>query len=482
MPKGKTKVLGVSASLRNARFGGTGLDFLSELQQLFTHQELVEYLELQTKILLDEFFGEERSKGRSFTELYDDLRKAKGDRGLSNSEAALAAGLWGAIQENAIIDYCGLSRYFPPSGGVREEDELRSKICSSDAILLSGPVYFGDRGSLAQCFFELLEDDNRCHQHIKNKIFAGIATGAKRNGGQETTLIYQIIDACNLGMLAVGNDSATTAQYGGTAVAGDIGTFAGDSYGVTTAISTGRRIARSAHVSTLGLETQDAEEINIGIWLVQDTVDGRGENYLSDLMREIHSVDEGVNFSYINATKESVFPCIACDICPTDAGAPEQYRCIISQEKDLFVKFHSQLISVDAYLIAAYSPKHWGNTNSVYQKFVERTRYLRRDNYELGDKLVAPLVISEVGANQNLHLRMSTSLIRHLTVLHQPLIGFEYHGNFLNREDMMSRAANFVKLAMQYKVGYLADTMEYSTRYNPIGYKISAAKLAREKR
>ena len=49
---------------------------------------------------------------------------------------------------------------------------------------------------------------------------------AKRNGGQETTLVYQLIDMINLNMLGVGNDSASTSQYGGTVVAGDVGTMA----------------------------------------------------------------------------------------------------------------------------------------------------------------------------------------------------------------------------------------------------------------
>ena len=43
--------------------------------------------------------------------------------------------------------------------------------------------------------------------------------GAKRNGGQETALIYQLVDFINLGMLGAGNDSQ---RLSGTIVAGDV--------------------------------------------------------------------------------------------------------------------------------------------------------------------------------------------------------------------------------------------------------------------
>ena len=92
-------------------------------------------------------------------------------------------------------------------------DDLRQQILSADAIYFQDPVYFGDRGSLIQELFEFLHKDSDCLRHVRDRLYAGISVGAKRNGGQETNLIYQIIDATNMNML-VGNDSATTSQYG----------------------------------------------------------------------------------------------------------------------------------------------------------------------------------------------------------------------------------------------------------------------------
>src|SRR5262249_20719824 len=157
---------------------------------------------------------------------------------LSNSEAALVAGLWGAFRTGAKIAHCGLGAYFPMTGEADSLDELRQKVLSADSLLVSGPVYFGDRGSVGQEFMEFLYSDPACARYIRNRLYGGIAVGAKRNGGQETTLIYQTIDATNMNMLAVGNDTETTSQYGGTAVAGDVGTLQTDGYGIKTSIGT----------------------------------------------------------------------------------------------------------------------------------------------------------------------------------------------------------------------------------------------------
>ena len=50
---------------------------------------------------------------------------------------------------------------------------------------------------------------------------------SERNGGQETTLIFQALDFLNMGCKVIGNGHDTTAQYGGTLVAGDIGKVIG---------------------------------------------------------------------------------------------------------------------------------------------------------------------------------------------------------------------------------------------------------------
>ena len=71
---------------------------------------------------------------------------------------------------------------------------LKAALRRADGILLSTPVYFGDRSSLSQRFIETIRSDAALCRDLAGRIYAGLAVGAKRNGGQETTLIYQMMD------------------------------------------------------------------------------------------------------------------------------------------------------------------------------------------------------------------------------------------------------------------------------------------------
>lgn len=475
-------VLGVSGSLRNARFGAGSAALVEEITAVNSEDGLIRYLEAQTKIRLEDFIQAGRDRNLPFDEIHRNLRKAKGDRGLSNSEAALAAGLWGASQVGAEIRHCGLSRFFPMSGEANDLDELRALVLQCDALLISGPVYFGDRGSPVQEFIEFLRADPLCCERVKGKLYAGIAVGAKRNGGQETTLIYQMVDMANLSMLVVGNSGDNTAQYGGTTCAGDVGTLYRDDYGVETAIATGRRLGTAMRQQELGRNFNIKDSIRVGVWMLQDAVDKRGLEFVRNLCSEITSSSIGVSFDVRDFSESEIYRCIACDVCPIQPGPRDEYRCIIKSEKDLFVQQHRELVDVDAVLLAAYSPTNRENVRSVYQRFLERTRYLRRDDYALADRLAAPLVISEVGSSQNLHIRMLTSLVRHQTILHHPLIGFEHEGKVLTRKQMLDDAVNFVKCAAQLTAGRVARSgVEVSQlAYNPVGYQVSAAERAEQ--
>lgn len=408
-------ILGLSASLRGARHGKGLNDLCEKVRLLKTKAELVSYLQ-EEGAALSETYKKAEQRGLSQLEILESLLKETGRQGLSNSEAALAASLWGAAQENVDIRYCNLSRYFPESGSTRHLDELENIILSVDGFILSTPVYFGDRSSLAQEFIEFLSKNERCLQHIQDKVYGGVSVGAKRNGGQETTLVYQLIDFINLNMLGVGNDSASTSQYGGTVVGGDVGTAVADNYGINTSIDTGRRVAKITKLLSTKSRSHKTEVTKIEIWLVQDDIQKQGLGHIKDLVGSLNLPSTAL-VTIKDFTTAQIHRCIACDICPTHISEREEYRCIVKKSKDLFFRDHTSIIEADAILLAAYSPVDKKCISSVYQKFIERTRYLRRDDYAIGDILVAPLVISEINSNQNLHIRMTTSLLRHHTHL-----------------------------------------------------------------
>jgi multimeric flavodoxin WrbA len=347
-------------------------------------------------------------------------------------------------------------------------------ILAADGIILSGPVYFGDRGSLAQEFADFVRNDEECARHLAGRVYGGVAVGAKRNGGQETTLIYQMIDFTTLGMLAVGNDTETTSQYGGTAVAGDVGTLGDDKQGMLTAIGTGRRVAK---VSAQLAGRSDADSVHIAVWVLQDDTNNRFRSQIDRLFADIRSRMPNARFVVHEMTREEVYRCIACDICPTRDGPSEEYRCIITAPDDLFQKHHEELLKADAILLAAYSPVDRHAVRSVYQRVIERTRYLRRDHYVYSNILTAPLVVSEVNSNQNLHVRMLTSFVRHHTVLHRPIIGMEHGGEVLNYPHMVDVGASFVRSAARLAAGRRLLPGD-PTPYNPVGYVISSAARA----
>jgi multimeric flavodoxin WrbA len=477
------RILGLSASLRNARYGSGSEAFIADLQSIETKDGLFEYLEKQTKFRFDDFVASGRDEKKPFDEIYKELRKLRGERGLSNSEGALAASLWGAAQEGAEIRHVSLSSHFPMTGKGRDLDQLRSEIINADAIIVSGPVYFGDRGSLAQSLLEFLAADEVLAKSCRGKIYAGLAVGAKRNGGQETTLIYQMLDMINLDFLAVGNSSETTSQYGGTVVAGDVGKMHEDEYGINTCIGTGQRVARVAKL--IAKENEDyhlKDPLKIQLWLLQDTADGDGRKMFDKWCRDVSGDRTDIDFQIFDLTREEVTRCIACDICPTHVGPTEEYRCIIKTAQDFFVRQHEQIVEADAVLLCAYSPEDRSTVVSVYQQFIERTRYLRRDNYVLSDLLCAPFVISELSARQNLNLRMMTSGMRHHTIVHHPIIGMVQDGELLNPNRVIEVGKYFVENARKLAIGRHRVGAPDDLLYHPIGYEISAEKALDDKR
>ncbi|MBI5164714.1 MAG: NAD(P)H-dependent oxidoreductase [Magnetospirillum sp.] len=464
-------LLGISCSLRNARFGSSGKGIEGELAKLDTEEALQEYLEVQNQLHVENFIRAGRGRGEDFGTIYRNLTRNRAKQGLSNSEVTLAAGLWGGMREGATIRHLGVSEFFPASGEWRNLDRLRDAICAADALLISGPVYFGDRGSPAQDLVQFIQNDPACRAHVKGKVYGGISVGAKRNGGQETLLIFQMIDMANLDMLVVGNDAATTGQYGGTALAGDVGTAAKDSYGIRTSIGTGRRLAAVAAQLAAGDVAIRAKPLKIAIWILQDTVDGRGGKVVARFCAEVESRVAGVKFEVRTFVNEVVHRCIACDICPVKEGPIEDYRCIIGADDDAFKKYHASFVDADAVIPMAYSPEDLTQVKSVYQRFIERTRYLRRDDYALGNCLTAPFVISEINANQNLHIRMLTSMIRHMTILHHPLIGRVYKDELLNFDQLVESGVSFAHALLRFRAK--GDRSRRGS-YNPIGYVISA--------
>jgi len=466
-------ILGVSGSLRNARRGLGGYDLIQDLNSISSKEELNKYLYQEAQTHLKNFEKAGRTESLPFDEMYRNLKKEKGNKGLSNSEVALAAALWSAKEIGVEIDYVSLSEFYTESG-VKDLSKLKQKIKDADGIIVSTPVYFGDRGSLVQTLINEIRRDADLLASVKNKIFAGVAVGAKRNGGQETALIYQLMDMMNVGMLGVGNDSETTSQYGGTGLAGDIGTMPQDQYGLDTAMGTGRRVARTVKMISLGEGKKLKNNPRVLFWVLQDAND-KAIDFVKNLPREFY---EGVEAEIINVSEKNIMRCIACDVCPTHIDLDEEYRCIIKSKKDDLSDIHESLLDYDAIIPVIYSNKNASNIKSNYQKFLERTRYLRRGDYVFSDIVVAPLIIEEIGTNDNMHIRVTTSMIRHHTLMYAPISIHTLNEEALNQNALEENLTDLLSTIRMVSRGRLVSYSEEVNhlKYNPVGYVLSAVK------
>lgn len=471
----KPRLLALSASLRNGRWGGGISRLVEDIEGLATSEALFGFLSEEGRIHLGHFVEAGREAGLPFDELYRNLRKNRGDAGLSNSEVGMAAGLWGALQVGCDVDYVPLSDHFGRSSHVGGDfGGLRQKLLECDGIIISTPVYFGDRSSLLSDFIEAIRRDEELLACLRGKPAVGIAVGAKRNGGQETALIYQILEFCELGMIGLGNDSETTAQYGGTIVAGDIGQAPKDSYGLQTAIGCGRRIGRIMAKLKHSEESQLAGPLRVMFWILQDA-EGYARNQVEQLLA---STPGDIDSNVMDLCQSEVGPCIACDICPITVGPDIEYRCIIKKRTDAFFKAHKAMLDFDLIVPVTYSPRRREHLSNHYQRFIERTRYMRRGDYMFSDVAVMPLVFEDVGATEQMHVRLFSSLIRHHTAALKPAIGYVHHGEVLNPSDITDSWNNAVTQARCLAAGRLSASLGHDSRtaYNPVGYILSAEK------
>jgi multimeric flavodoxin WrbA len=466
------KILGISGSLRNIRYDEGSDLLIEEINQIETKKHLLEYLEVQGQFCLGAFVEPNREKEQSFDKIFRDLKKNSGNRGLSNTECFLASALWGAKMDGAEIDHVSLSDFFfDELGKTQNLDVLFDKVQNADGIMLSSPVYFGDRGSLSHSFLTILRKQEK--NSVKGKFFAGITAGAKRNGGQETCLIYKMQDFMELGMLGLGNDSLTTAQYGGTGHAGDIGTAAKDEYGLNTSIGTGKRMAEVLKIDRYSASAKLTNKPKIGIIILQDSKE-KAKEYVEKYFLQ-SKFSNKADFRMFYFPDAYIKRCIACTACPTVVGSDKKYRCIIHEKEDLFVQHHQELIDLDAMLICGYSPRNFTDVKSTYQAFMERTRYLRRSDYVYSNLLVAPLVFQEVGNRENLQSRIVTSNIRHHTIMHKPIIFDLHKDQFIDIDHSLESMENFISTASKLTAGRIiyASSLDEYHNYQPVGYTLN---------
>ncbi len=421
--------------------------------------------------------------------LNDFINKVKSfESSLSNSEIIAAASMTGAIQEGSEAVYFPLIKLFPPKDEriyeLQVDDsmeeltrmdtlrinqdyfgEMLELLDKSTGVILSTPVYFGDRSSVANKFLQIASIKGL----LKNKIFGMVSVGAKRNGGQETANIFGLYEAINQGALAVGNGPPTS-QYGGTAVGGDKGHVIEDEWGLKTAMGTGTRVAQVSKILKTGLQSTSPQKIHIVVLVSIETRDKILSNFLHELLSSVHKELPWVEYSVLNLTDLTIYRCLGCNCCPVDKDKNNiKPHCNITASHDGMEYVRGELNRADGAIMAGLNIIESERLIFRYQVTTERMRYLRRNNFELTNLLFTGLCYHQFGATVNpIHtLKTMVSYIRHNTIIHCPIEIFE-NSSHLNQSGK-KRLIEFCHTARAIKCG-LASENFLSPVYEPYGY------------
>jgi len=285
---------------------------------------------------------------------------------VSNSEALLLAAMCGASGEGADVEV------------IYPGEKIPRKF---DGAVLSTPVYFGDRSSRLHDFI--------CKTDLKDKAIGVVSSGAKRNGGQETTNIYALYDCLNKGSLITGN-GPPTAQYGGTGWAGNKTAIVNDDFGIKTSFGTGIQVTKLARLigSTLSMEKPNILFLVVTI----DPID----LFFTEKF-------ENSKVKILDVTKEDIKRCIACSVCPNgDLNA--KYTCVIP--KDGMFRMHDDIANADCVVFVS------GTDDTKFQVFIERTRFIRRNHFELSERVYSS-ISSTTSITDILPIRVMTNMLRH---------------------------------------------------------------------
>lgn len=407
---------------------------------------------------------------------------------LSNSEIIAGGAILGAVTAGCDVDYFPLVHLFPP----REEsvfelkidaamtavtkldtleiasdafNELTSVLQSSQGVVLSTPVYFGDRSSVANKFMQICSVSSL----LRDKIFGMVSVGAKRNGGQETTDIFGLYEALSQGSFVVGNGPPTS-QYGGTALGGNVGHVLEDRWGLETAVGTGKRVAEVARIlGSRKTEASDGKRIKIAVLVTMDTDRKMLRNYIDGLLRQASDELPWVDFIVEDVIDHRIYRCLGCVTCPKSKGKEGVLpHCVIKDPTDYLERVRKILNTADGAIVAGLNIFEAKRIIFRYQVLMERMRFIRRNDFELTNLLMTGLCYHQFGAMVNpIHsLKTMVSYIRHNTIIHQPIDIYEHNGTLL--DSGLSKLINFCRSARNIKVGKDVLSLEQPV-YEPHG-------------
>ncbi len=385
------------------------------------------------------------------------------NRTASNTEACLAASMYGALQEGAELDLIKLKTHF--SSGypttITKEKGLISAVEACDGMIIASPVYFGDRSSYTESFIKLLRE----RKLFKDKVVGVVSVGAKRHGGQETTNVYTLWEVLNEGALVCGN-GPKTAQFGGTGWAGDLGAIREDDFGMDTSIGVGHRVAQIASILKKSNSSR-LKKFRVSFWITKD-MNGILRNDIQariDYLRNKQS--KRVEYKVIDLTDKKLKRCVACNVCPYYFKQPKYGLFMDKIQNDDMKTIYDALINTDAIIVAGYNPKDTSGMSDAYQVFMERTRQIRRDNFILTNIPVTAYSLEEIGQTCPFQMKVMTSYLRHNAIILPPIT--QYIANNSRQNNCNPKFEAFLDTSMRIGRGRKqAKFREVS--YEAVGY------------
>lgn len=345
-----------------------------------------------------------------------------------------------------------------------------------NVIILITPVYFGDKSSVANKLFHLASTNSN---FLANKVFSTVTIGAKRNGGQETASIFALYEALNLGAHIVGSGPPVS-QYGSTLVAGDRSSVLSDNYGFSLLKALADNVSRFSDYSSK--YSSNNQKLKTTFVYTDQPSTEPAYSFITDEIKSLLAPDL-FDFDVLPLCNYTYQRCIACNACPpklvreSSDYLTDNYGCIFQSETDDLRSIHSKLLSSSIIFIFANSSNN--NLFNRYQSFLERTRYLRRDDFMWTNKVIIPVVSVHSSEFQHsvLPVKIMSAFMRHNSVITSPLsvlyndegILFSNFSNFdvsrlLNLSSFLQ--TGHASLVASYKsLGYSDKSLDYTNAF-----------------
>lgn len=392
----------------------------------------------------------------SFDDAYNLIYELASDKRICNTEGALIAAGAGVRSRGLPLRHVRLNQHFPvPSGSApRDLESVLSLLEQSGGMVLGSPVYFGDRSSQVESLLEAARAMGE--MPLLAKTVGIVSVGAKRNGGQETTNILGLQDCLDMGANVLGNGPPTS-QYGGTVVAGDVGAVLDDNFGLQTSYGTGRRVALFAAEPE---QTEPSKESPRLLMLFS----GKPDDRIAGMLAE--ATPKGVAVEQAFLEDFSLGRCLACSPCPPPENGQEDY--FPCRQRDGIEPLRNMMLAADG--IVLVGTLHGQQGLLAYQLFAERTRFIRRNHFELANTPLGIIQFARPGGQNLFSLRACNLGLRQNALLVGPgYSGWLVNGGFSPGVEALARyLRHFTGQVLRYRM--LRRHNRNQSRYQPVGY------------